>query len=264
MKLTEPIRLSRSTRVAIFAVIALLIAGCGYIYYQKEILPVRFSNMADLKAVADLKVAQIELWQHERLADARMNSSGIIREYVSLWSRDWKNDSRKKEIASRMRFFQENEGYQNIILADTEGRIRVSLNSGLTDLEPEAKRLVAQAISLKHPVPGDFFLCLAHRHEQIHVDVAAPVLNAQDQPIAVLILRTDLADPDRYFFPLTQPWSASFKSFEILLSQIDGDQIQLLNILRQRPDSPFNMRLPISESGLQEFLTTCGKAGECT
>ncbi len=258
MSFTKTVRLSRSTHVVIFVVIALSITACSYIYYQRDILPVRFRKMAELKAFADLKISQIELWRQERLAEVRMNSSGIIRQYVNQWCQDWNDESRKNDITSRLQFFLENEGYQNIILADLEGRIRVSLDSRLTDLETESKILVDKTISLNQPIFGDFFYCQIDGH--IHLDVLAPILDENDQPIAVLILRTN---PNLNFYSFIQSWPTSWKSAETVLIRIEEDQPLVLNVLSQHPDSPLNLRLLNSNGNLQEILTTCGTSGEC-
>ena len=62
-------------------------------------------------------------------------------------------------------------GYENVIVAGRDGRILFSLNPRLTVLDASAKQLVAQAISSRDAVFGDFFRCPTCN--EVHLDVAA-------------------------------------------------------------------------------------------
>ena len=88
-------------------------------------------------------------------------------------------------------------GYENVIVAGRDGGILFSLNPRLTVLDASTKQLIAQAISSRDAVFGDFFRCPTCN--QVHLDVAAPILDLNKQPVAVLILRTD---PEQVPLPL--------------------------------------------------------------
>ena len=169
-----------------------------------------------LDAIARMKTDQLLTWRQERLADGRMNASGIIKSMTNEWFRDG-NPAALKSVAARMEIFRENEGYHNMILVDPSGKILVSLinktelqethkNSPQQHelLEPEERVLLSQVLASRQPILGDFYYC--HTCKRIHINVGAPVVDKDHQTIAVLFLVTD---PEQNIFPLLQTWPVS-------------------------------------------------------
>lgn len=64
------------------AVIILALITGGYLYYHHNIQAVQAAKEIELKVIAELKVEQIQAWRNERLIDASMNSSGVIRKEI--------------------------------------------------------------------------------------------------------------------------------------------------------------------------------------
>jgi len=169
-----------------------------------------------LDAIARMKSDQLLAWRYERLADARMNSSGLIKTITNEWLRTG-NPEELKNVADRLETFRENEGYHNMILADTRGKILVSLiaKTELFDpsengprqhelLEQEEKALLSQVLASGQPTLGDFYYC--HTCNRIHINVAAPVVNKDNTTIAVLFL---VSNPEISVYPLLQTWPVS-------------------------------------------------------
>src|SRR5665647_1151355 len=169
-----------------------------------------------LDAIARMKTDQLLTWRSERLADARMNSSGLIKTITNEWLRTG-NPAELKDIAVRMETFRENEGYHNMILVDTRGKILVSLINKIELsedkvptsqqhelLEPEEKVLLSRVLASQQPTLGDFYYC--HTCNRMHINVGAPVVNNDNQTIAVLFLVTD---PEQNLFPQLQTWPVS-------------------------------------------------------
>ena len=175
--------------IGLFGMAALALPAGGYWLYRYEVQAIRTAKQSDLKAIAELKANQIATWRKVRLADARMNSTGIVRTYVVQWLKGHEEATLKTGILARLQMFRDLEDIQNIILTAPDGRILFSLDSHLTDLDANAKRLVAQAVSSRKAVFGDFFCCPVCN--QIHLDVVAPIFDADGRPVAVLILRSD-------------------------------------------------------------------------
>jgi len=169
-----------------------------------------------LDAIARMKTDQLLAWRYERLADARMNSSGLIKTITNEWLRTG-NPEELKNVADRLETFRENEGYHNMILADTRGKILVSLiaKTELFDpsengprqhelLEQDEKALLSQVLASGQPTLGDFYYC--HTCNRIHINVAAPVVNKDNTTIAVLFL---VSNPEISVYPLLQTWPVS-------------------------------------------------------
>ncbi|MBI5605138.1 MAG: PAS domain S-box protein [Deltaproteobacteria bacterium] len=243
--------------IGLFSLIALILAVGGYWFYRHEIQTIRSHAYNDLKAVAELKANQITLWRNERIADARLNAAAtFLRSAVVQWLKSPDNAGLKSGIKARLQLLKDSSGYENVILASTDGRVLFTLNPGLTDLESETKRLVSQTSSARQVVFGDFFRCSVCK--QVHLDVAAPILDRTEVPAAVLILRTH---PEDYLYPLIQTWPIMSKSAETLLIRQEGDDVLFLNILRHRTDPALTLRIPLSRTGVPAVQGVLGQTG---
>ena len=242
--------------IGLFVAAALAMAASGHWLHRRQTQAIRSEKQSELKAIAELKAGQIVAWRKQRLADARMNSTGIIQSYVvqRLQGRD--QTSLKAAIRNRLRTFRDLEDLENMILAAPDGRILLSLNSRLTVLDAHAKQLVAQAVSSRDAVLGDLFRCPICR--EVHLDAAAPILDADNRPAAVLILRTDA---DQFLYPFVQSWPTPSRSAETLLIRRDGGDVLFLNKLRHRPDPALTLRIPLSQSDTACVQAALGRAG---
>ena len=63
----------------LLAVVAASLLTGGRAYYTRELRELQHHRNTELKAIAELKVGQIAAWRTERLRDAHLSSSGIIR-----------------------------------------------------------------------------------------------------------------------------------------------------------------------------------------
>lgn len=250
------IRSSKGLLIGLIAVFALTLAVGSYWFYCQEARAIRDRKNNELKAIAGLKVDQIVEWRKERFANARMNSSGIIRKNVLQWLKTPDDPALKAAIVSRLQEFREAEGYQNMVLAAPDGRLLLSLDTQLTELEANAKQLVAQTATSDQAVLGDLFRCPVCN--QVHLDVAAPILDEDQRAVAVLILRTD---PEKKLYPIVQSWPTPSKSAETTLVRKDGNDVLFLNVLRHRPDAALTFRIPLSRTDVPAVKAVLGKTG---
>jgi len=253
----EPrIRSSKWLLIGLAAVAGVALTAGGYWFYHQEARTIRGDKYNELKAIAELKAGQIVAWRNERLANARLNSSGIIRNDVLRWLKTPDDPALQAACQSRLQVFRETEGYQNMILATPDGRLLLSLDRRLTELEPDTKQLVAQVVASGKTVFGDFFHCPVH--QQIHLDIAAPILDDEQRTVAVLGLRSD---PETILYPLIQSWPLPSKSAGTLLMRKDGNDALFLNVLRHRSDPVLTFRIPLSCTNMPGVQAVLGKTG---
>ncbi|WP_319588964.1 PAS domain S-box protein [uncultured Desulfobulbus sp.] len=242
---------------ALFALACLVIAAItagGYGLYKQQEQTILREHGENLHAIAQLKTNQILAWRQERLADARMHSSGMVR----VLSQQWLQSPRPallEEVRQRLQFFQENEGYANMMLADSTGRIQLSLLPRITELEPEEQHLVSQVVASKQVVLGDFFHC--RNCNQSHLEVAAPIFNG-DQVSLVLLL---VADPERDLYPMIQTWPIVHRNAESMLVRKEGDHALFLNQLRHQPSPALSFRLPLTQNNAPSVQAVLGITG---
>jgi PAS domain S-box-containing protein len=247
--------------LGIFACLMLLLLMLGGYWFldtrQKEN---RRHHYEQLETIARLKTNQLLAWRQERLSDVRLDSSGYIRTQLLEWRKTGAPSS-LENMASRMRLFQALQGYHNIILAGTDGRILVSLIDRNTDtLEPEVETLMHEALSAAQPMLGDFYHC--HTCEVIHLNVAMSVVDENDQAVAVLIL---VVDPAKDIFPLMQTWPVPHANAESFLIRKEGDRVLFLSPLRYQSAPPFSFYgLPLSAIDSPAVRAVLGETGMVT
>ena len=239
----------------------------GYEIYSREARSIRQTRYNELKAIADLKINQIIAWRQQRLADARMNASGFIRSSLIQWNappdirsqetgqsgltdyyRETEgfpgDESLKATMRSRMQTFRDLEGYEDVILADPDGSILLSVNSQVSDLEPAVREQVVRSAEIREAVFCDFHHDSAR--SRICLDVMAPVMGVQNRPLAVLILRSD---PARFLYPLIQSWPLPSQSSETLMVRRNGDNVLFLNPTRFLPESSaLSLQFPLTQT----------------
>jgi len=228
---------------------ALTLPAGGYCLYRQETQSARSEKQNELRAIAELKAHQIEAWRKERLADVRVHSvRALLGAAVDRWLEHSGDDSRTAveapdplgaELQTNMELLRTSYGYENVVVADCDGRIFLSLNPRLTVLEARTRELVARSISRRDAVFGDLDRCADCG--AVHVDVAAPIFDADHRAVAALILR---ADPERDLYPLIQSWPAPSRSAETLLIRREGEGALFLNQLRHRSDPALTVRIP--------------------
>ena len=242
---------------SLFGVVAVALPVSGYWLYRHQTQTIQSEKQSELKTIAELKAGQIVAWRGERIGDARVHSRrAFLRSAVGRWLTASGDASLSTEVAENMEFIRKTYGYENVIVAGRDGRILFSLSPHLTVLEASAKQLVSQAISSRDAVIGDLFRCPICN--QVHLDVAAPILDPDKRPVAVLILRTDA---ERFLYPFVQSWPTPSRTAETLLVRRDGDDTLFLNKLRHRPDPALTLRIPLSQSDIPAVRAALGKTG---
>lgn len=243
----------------LFPLMAVLTALClalgGYWFIQRGIIASQDEHYEHLETIARLKTDQLLAWREERFADARMHSSGLIQAMAIEWQRT--SDPKVLDrIADRLKVFRENEGYHNLILADLEGRILVTLINRSNSLEKEERLLLHKALSAQQPVLDTFYSCQTCR--MLHLNVAVPVLGEGNRAIAVLIL---VADPARDIFPLVQNWPVPHENAESFLVRKEADGVSLLSPLRHKAVPPLSFAIDLSPEDAPAVTALLGQSG---
>lgn len=244
-----------SLRLLLLFAMATLITS-GYWYYRHQERSLIAEQYNDLQAIVQMKIDRLLAWRQERLADARMNSSGLIR---VLTSQHLQSNQPKtlEEIRRRLLFFQESEGYYNMVLADVEGKVMISLISRGSELEPGEKSLLTRVKASGDSIFGDFFYCPSC--DRVHLGVASPVLDSNRRIQAFLLL---IIDPEQELNPLIKSWPLSHYHGDTLLGRRDGDAVLVLN----QHNTPHlstdpGRRIPLTETSSPAVRAVLGQHG---
>ena len=146
--------------------------------------------------------------------------------------------------------------YGNVLLADPDGRILLSVRPDPAPLSPAGKQALEAAVAGRQAVLGDLFRC--PKDDRVHLDVAASVLDPRGQPLAVVVLRTNA---DKVLYPLIQSWPTPSLTAETLLVEVEGKDVLFLNELRHREKTALSLREPLTQNDLPAVQAALGKQG---
>lgn len=232
-----------------------LVSLGGYYFYRSERQSIVSSRQSDLKAIAQLKVSQLEQWQKERLSEAVFFSTNqpLIEGALRIIKGDRSAEEYLRQSLSHIR---SNNRYENIFILDTQNRIVFTLDSSLVVADGETSKLSHQAVDLHQILFTDFYRC--NLHQSIHLDIIAPLAIADTKPFGSLIFRVN---PKDYIFPLIQDWPTPSRTAETLLVRAEGDSVVFINTLRHINNSPLTHRIPITRSDIPAVKAILGHKG---
>lgn len=248
----------RTSRV-LFAGVVVFSCGliaAGYGYYTNERAATNETKLAELKFIAELRAEDIIHWRQHRETDARIHSHGLLKELVLLLDKDTANEDARARLQVRLNELKQDLDYRDLILARPDGSVMLSTTPRDNHVDRHSHEVLQAALAKNDVVMGELFKCEICDH--LHIDVAAPIQNEQNQPVAVLILRTD---PEDTLFPMIQAWPLPSTSAETLMVMKDGTDALLLNVLRHRTDPALTIRFPLSDTDMPAVQAVLGHTG---
>jgi two-component system cell cycle sensor histidine kinase/response regulator CckA len=222
----------------VFLVLAVAIGGAGYEHLLRARETFRAEAWNQLSAIADIRVNQVTSWRNERLADARMLSSAAA---LPAMRQVLAGTATPASISEIRQFLEgcRNGGYENAILIDREGRVRLA--AGSTGSAEHYTALLKQVVDAGGVVLTDFHLDSGIGG--IHLGLLVPLRAEGGAMIGILALGID---PGTSLYPLIQSWPTASRSGEIVLARREGDEVLFLNDLRYRKSAALKLRLPVN------------------
>jgi len=237
---------------------ALCTLGSWFYFEQKKSL--RTQAEIQLLSVSESKAKQIADWRSARLSDAFVISeSPLISETIARWLKT-PNQELTQHISARLRSIQKHYKYQDVILVDVKGNVKLHLDTGHSHvLAPEALFVLTQSFSSGKPLLTD--LHFNTNHKMPHIDTIVPILSHTGRsrvPIAAILLHCDASQT---LYPLIASWPVTAHSEETLLVRRDGGNALFLNDLRFQKDTALKLRIPLSRKEVPEVMAIQGKEG---
>jgi len=241
-----------------FLCLSICIAAAGWIFYTREKAYSEKTAGQTLSAIADLKISQIVNWRKERLGNASVISvnpfnNRRIREFLENPSSGDSGD----DIRAWMESLQKNYAYQNVLITDTQGKIRLSVGFDKEHKDSQSEISILEVIRTKKPIMSDF-----HRSETtglIHLEMYTPlIIEPESRVFGVLIHRID---PNQFLYPMIQSWPTPSPSAETLLIRRNSHNVIFLNELRHQKNTALSLRLPITDKELPASGAVLGVEG---
>lgn len=245
--------------VIIFICFSAAVILLGITLYTSERNLIFKEQGNSLKAIASLKIRQIEQWHSERIADATVikNDRPLIRDIKQFIN---SNDNDKRiEISIWMKSVLNGNDYSNVLLIDTLFNVRLTVSQ--SDIVPgDVIKKDLKEVLINHNI----IMTDLHRSEDIpwiHLDILVPLIDSvrkKEIPVGIIILRVS---PEKILFPLIQSWPVQSKSSETLLIRKEGDSVLFLNELRHRQNTALNLRISIKNGSLPASKAVNGVLG---
>ncbi|PKN72073.1 MAG: hypothetical protein CVU50_08805 [Candidatus Cloacimonetes bacterium HGW-Cloacimonetes-3] len=240
------------TPLFIFLIFIVAMGIVGLYYVNRESNQLKKNALDDLASIADLKVKQIETWNHERFEDARqLYETPMMQDLASQYITNPGSIRHKAQISQLMAFIQSQNDYSLLALLDSDGEVIMSMPSVDKQLFLQHDQYLQRALGSGEIVFAD-----------IHVDPHKTVTDIKDiklsywipvktndtngsKPIGIWVFQID---PGEYLFPLVQSWPNSSKTAETLLVRKDGNDVLFLNELRHQKNTAMKLRINIAEN----------------
>jgi len=255
-KIGFPTAVEKKTIIMVIAGLGIVLSLASYFFYKNETDTIKKQKYAELEAIATLKISQIIEWRNERLSDIDFFSRNtiFIQKTEALLSGNDKHNL-QEYFASTLAPLQRSHGYANIYLVSLKKEVLFSLDNNFTETEPAAHQNIDSAVITQRITFAEFRLS---QDKSICLDIAAPILNRQKIPVAVVVFSID---PKIYLYPLVQKWPIPTKSSETLIIQKSGASALFLNELRFRKNTALNLRIALTETIVPAVQAVIGYRG---
>ena len=239
-----------------FTSVFLLLAGGGIWLYQQEETHALHEASEQLTAVGTLLNKQIIDWRRERIADGNtLANSVFLIARIEQWLRDG-NPATEAGIRTHLMHYRDNHRYHDVVLLDSDGKLRLSINGRQGPMAPDALDEIQQSRLTQKAILTDI-----HRSPESgkpHADVLVPLFDYSTQSprhVGTLLLQVNL---DVFLNPTLRDWPLPSATAETLLVRRDGEEVLFLNPLRFKPDAALNMRIPSSQTNVPSVMAVFG------
>jgi PAS domain S-box-containing protein len=246
--------------IAVFCLFVAVISMAGYGFYQTERRRLLREEIEAIQSVANLKVAQIENWRQERLADAQVTAnSPFLLEHLKHLLNFPEEMPCRAGFLKWLRTLRDRYRYGNILLLNGRGEILLKALEDQEELGPGGKKLITDVIERPRVLFSDFYRNPGDKETRL--SLLAPIMEHRDGKTVVLGILFFRLDPGVFLFPLIQSWPTDSPSAETLLIRREGEEVVYLNELRHRKDTLLSLRLPLEKSDLLAVQAALGWEG---
>ncbi|NCB19660.1 MAG: hypothetical protein EOM61_08585, partial [Bacteroidia bacterium] len=233
-----PKRSAKRTTIAVF-ILLILFSSISFIYIRSEKTKILSEKFNELEIISNLKVEQLLRWHRERLAEAEYFSgarpfSQYIQEIISG------NMTNAPLFRENLRNFMRRNGYENILLADSSGKLHFSAIRENKVLDQNTTKAIALAYKSRSTSINDFYYCPFHN--TIHYEMITPILDESGSISSTLVFRIN---PNEFIFPVLETWPLNTITGESLLLRQEGDSLRILSHLTDRINLKLNYSIAL-------------------
>ncbi|MDP3438442.1 MAG: ATP-binding protein [Azonexus sp.] len=239
-----------------FILIFTLFGLGGYQLYQSENSYQLTHIDEQLHSISESKSQQISDWRRERIADGQVLAENptLISTVNTIFSTKTRLPNLEKALLQHFQSLKDNYHYQDILLIDTEGNIRLSLSGRQGEkLDDDIYLAMEVAFTTGRANMTDLHIYPASGFA--HTDIIVPLTlgqGAQTARLGTILLQSD---PNTFLVPLLKSWPIPTASGETLLVRRDGDHVLFLNEVRLRANAAMQFRIPDTATDVPSVMS---------
>jgi PAS domain S-box-containing protein len=229
-------------------------AGSLYIRHEQQSKIHRISD--ELRAVSELKRAQLSNLYVDELNDIELIASNQM---VSALYYQWLTtgaDTDRERMLRHLASLSAEHGYQDLFICNEEGE-RYFPDSDVVDrCNPVLLNALPRALQRTRAICTDLYYC--NRHSDIHLDFIARMGTGASGHRAVIVGRFSA---DKSILPIVDRWPTASRSAETYLARREGDSIRVLSNLRHEPNSALRRTYSIEDTATAVVKAARGRVG---
>lgn len=208
----------------ILVAITMLAIVLSTLFYLNEREHIEEEAYDYLSNVTGGTLTHLEQWRMERLSEAKFFSSVVPFDKTS--GGIIKGNTDAGILFRRMlSHIMTNERYENIFLISPDGKLLFSYLEGYQTPEEVTLSFSREVLERKKVLFNDFFTEKT-THQKLFLEMAAPVYNESEEPVAVLVFRIS---PAMSLLPSLSEWAPEGEPDQLHIVRQDGDTVWYLN-----------------------------------
>ena len=193
-----------------------------------------------LVAVSELRQSQVDAWLDDLRGQARFLSGSAY--WADLFLLGQRGDLPSHDLlVERIVEWRKTHNSDSALLLGADGEVLAREHSANRTVAPQLQAAARQALADGTPV-----LTAVYRRDDteipLRLDVVIPLRRTGPPAQAAVVLRIDAR---RWLFPTLRVWPFPTASGETALWRREGEQLIVMNELRQRIDAAGQLRLPL-------------------
>ncbi len=244
---------------AAMVVLILLLISVGVWFYQSQKQAMRQVMIRDLSAVAQLKVDQLVSWRAERLGNAELviSSKPLLRTIANFLAVP--RDHSREFIRSRFMSFQTNHRYQDVVLLDPDGTIRLTMAGRDRVLSDCCVDMFYNALAQRRPLFTHIYP--DPMTDEPYLTVVAPLYpdtQPETEAMGAVLLISNVREQ---LFSMIKDWPLPSDTAEAYIVTRDGDEVLVLSDVRHRENVAMDLRIPLQKTNDPAVAAVLGHQG---
>jgi two-component system, cell cycle sensor histidine kinase and response regulator CckA len=249
---------SRWSIATIILLAVLLPAGSFWYYHTRLEYTINEVN-ANLEAIAQLKINQINDWRKVRLSEATviMGNQG----FSALAARCPSGLSKFEvdQFDEGFKYAQQSYHYSDVLIATPDGQVCLQLNKSSGIPHETLRKNLNEAFSTQKALLKDLYIPPGKTKPVL--DMISPFFIQKGKssvPNGAMVFQYEA---DLFLYPALAKWPVPSRSAETLLIRRDGDSALYLNELRFQQGAALNLRIPIDRKDVTAVKAVLGDRG---